>query len=156
MSFLTELRQRKVIRAGIAYVVGSWLIAQIADLVADNFLAPVWVMQMIITLLVVGLPVSLTLAWVFDLTPDGIIRAQDDDTSQPALSSMLTYSLVGGMVAVVAVVLYLVWPPPPTAGNSIAILPFANDSAAEENAEFFAEGMYDDLNYTTTLLLDHL
>jgi TolB-like protein len=54
------------------------------------------------------------------------------------------------MFAVVAVILYLIWPqtspPPPTAfDNSIAVLPFANDSAAEENAEFFAVGMHDEL-----------
>ena len=54
------------------------------------------------------------------------------------------------MFAVVAVILYLIWPqtspPPPTAfDNSIAVLPFANDSAAEEDAEFFAVGMHDEL-----------
>ncbi|RLA34304.1 MAG: hypothetical protein DRR11_03280 [Gammaproteobacteria bacterium] len=126
------------------------MFVQAADLVADNFNAPDRVMQMIITLLVVGLPVSLILAWMFDLTPDGIIRAQNDDTNQPALGNTLTYSLLGGMFAVVAVILYLIWPqtspPPPTAfDNSIAVLPFANDSAAEENAEFFAVGMHDEL-----------
>ena len=150
MSLFDELRRRKVIRVAIAYIIGAWVIAQVADLVADNFLAPVWVMQMIITLLVVGLPVALILSWLFDLTPGGFIRAQADDTNQPALSDTLTYSLVGGMVAVVAVILYLIWPqtpppPPPVDRNSIAVLPFANDSAAEENAEFFADGMHDEL-----------
>ncbi len=150
MSFFDELKRRKVFRVVIAYVVGAWVFAQVADLVAGNFLAPVWVMQMIITVLVVGLPISLVLAWAFDLTPEGIVRAQNDDTSQPALSNTQTFSLVGGMFAVVAVILYLIWPqtspPPPTAfDNSIAVLPFANDSAAEENAEFFAVGMHDEL-----------
>jgi hypothetical protein len=59
LSFFDELKRRKVFRVGIAYVVGAWLIAQVAALVAGSFLAPVWVMQMIITLLVVGLPISL-------------------------------------------------------------------------------------------------
>jgi len=150
LSFFDELKRRKVFRVVIAYVVGAWVFAQVADLVAGNFLAPVWVMQMIITVLVVGLPISLVLAWAFDLTPEGIVRAQNDDTSQPALSNTQTFSLVGGMFAVVAVILYLIWPqtspPPPTAfDNSIAVLPFANDSAAEENAEFFAVGMHDEL-----------
>ena len=150
MSLIDELKRRKVFRVGIAYVIGAWVFVQGADLVADNFNAPDWVMQMIIALMIVGLPVSLILSWVFDLTPDGFERTQDAETSQPALSNAQTYSLLGGMVAVVAMILYLIWPqtspPPPTAfDNSIAVLPFANDSVAEENAEFFASGMHDEL-----------
>jgi len=127
LSLFDELKRRKVFRVAIAYIIGAWVLVQAADLVADNFNAPDRVMQMIITLLVVGLPVSLVLAWMFDLTPAGIIRAQNDDTNLPALSNTLTYSLLGGMFAVVAVILYLIWPqtspPLPTAfDNSIAVL----------------------------------
>ena len=150
MSFLEEIKRRKVFRVGIGYIVGAWVFVQVADVVADNFNAPDRVMQMIIALLVVGLPISLILAWAFDITADGIVRAQDDDTSKPALSNTQTYSLLGGMFAVVAVILYLIWPQtspsPPTAfDNSIAVLPFANTSASEEDAEFFAVGMHDEL-----------
>ena len=145
-----ELKRRKVFRVVVAYVVGAWVIAQVADLVAETFLAPVWVMQMIVTLLIVGLPVSVILSWVFDLTPDGIVRSQDIDASRPTLGSVQTYSLVGGMFTVVAVILYLIWPQtsppiPEIFDNSIAVLPFANDSATEEDAEFFAVGMHDEL-----------
>jgi len=150
LSLFDELKRRKVFRVAIAYVIGAWVIAQAAALVADVVLAPAWVMQVILALLVLGLPVSLILSWVFDLTPDGIERAQDVDSSKPALSDKQTYGLLGGMFAVVAVILYLIWPqtsppPPVVAANSIAILPFANASAATENAEFFAEGMHDEL-----------
>jgi hypothetical protein len=68
MSFLNELKRRRVFRVAIGYAIAAWLVAQVAALVADSFLAPVWVMQMIITLLVVGLPISLILSWAFDLT----------------------------------------------------------------------------------------
>jgi len=150
LSLFDELKRRKVFRVVIGYIVGAWVIAQAADLVASIYLAPAWVMQMIFTVLVVGLPISLVLAWAFDLTPEGIIRAQNEDTNQPALSNTQTYSLLGGMFAVVAVILYLIWPqtsplPPTASDNSIAVLPFANTSASEENAEFFAVGMHDEL-----------
>ena len=88
MSLYDELKRRKVFRVGIAYVVGAWVIAQVADLIADTFLAPPWVMQMIVTLLVVGLPISIILSWVFDLTPGGVVRAQDVDSSKPALTDI--------------------------------------------------------------------
>jgi TolB-like protein len=151
LSLFDELKRRKVIRVGIAYVIAAWVLAQVADLVADTFLVPVWVMQMTLTLLALGLPISLIVSWAFDITPDGFKRSLDVDTSQPTLSSMLTFSFIGGTVAVAAVILYLVWPAPELNQvpiidrNSIAVLPFANDSATEEDAEFFAEGMHDEL-----------
>jgi len=150
LSFFDELKRRKVFRAAIAYVVGAWVLAQVADLVTDNFNAPDWVMQMIIAVLVVSFPVSLILAWVFDLTPHGLVRARDDETSQPALSDMQTYGVLGGMFASAVIILYLIWPQtspvvPVALDNSIAVLPFANDSIAEEDAEFFSVGMHDEL-----------
>jgi TolB-like protein len=150
LSFFDELKRRKVLRVAIAYVVGAWVFAQVADLIADNFNAPDQVMQSIIGLLVAGLPVSLILAWVFDLTAGGIVRSRDEDEDRPALSNAQTYSILGGMFAAAAAVLYLIWPLTTvpvgtTFENSIAVLPFANDSIAEENAEFFAVGMHDEL-----------
>ena len=149
MSLFEELKRRKLFRVVIAYVVGAWVFVQVADLVADNFNAPDWVMQIIIALLVVGLPISIILAWAFDITADGIKRSHDIDTSQPTLSSVQTFSLVGGMFAVVAVILYLIWPqisPPPStaAGNSIAVLPFVNVSSDTEQ-EYFSDGLADTL-----------
>ena len=150
MSFFDELKRRKVFRVGIAYAVGAWVFAQVAALVADVVFAPAWVMQVILAVLVLGLPVSLILSWAFDLTPDGIVRTQDEDSGKPTLSDTQTYSLVAGMFAMVAVILYLIWPqtspPSPTVfDNSIAVLPFASDSATEEDAEFFSDGMHDEL-----------
>ncbi len=150
MSLFSELNRRKVFRVAIGYVVAAWVIAQVADLVADTFLAPAWVMQMIVTLLVVGLPISIILSWVFDLTPDGIVRSLNVDTDKPALSEGQAYSMLGAMFAMVAAVLYLIWPqtslqPPEAEENSIAVLPFVNDSATAEDAEFFSEGMHDEL-----------
>jgi hypothetical protein len=87
------------------------VIAQVADLVADNFLAPTWVMQMIITLLIVGLPISLILSWVFDLTADGIERTDyGENESSLTASNKFILALVGGLVVAVAVTFYLTWP----------------------------------------------
>ena len=46
--FIEELRHRNVFRVAIAYIVAGWLLAQVADLAADAFKAPEWVMQMLI------------------------------------------------------------------------------------------------------------
>ena len=50
MSFFAELKRRNVFRVGIAYVVGSWLFAQVAELAADSFGTPDWFMKMLLTI----------------------------------------------------------------------------------------------------------
>lgn len=72
--FIEELRHRNVIRVGLAYIIVAWLFAQVADLAADAFTAPEWFMQMLIVVLLLGLPVALFLAWAFELTPDGVVK----------------------------------------------------------------------------------
>ena len=56
---IEELRHRNVFRVGIAYIIAGWVIAQVADLAAGAFNAPEWILQMIIILLLIGLPIAL-------------------------------------------------------------------------------------------------
>jgi len=77
-----ELKRRNVIKVGAAYVVLSWLLAQVADLAADTFSAPDWVMKMLVTLLALGLPLALLFAWAFELTPEGLKKEKDVDRSK--------------------------------------------------------------------------
>ena len=142
MSFFDELKRRKVFRVAIAYAIGAWVFAQVAALVADSFLAPVWVMQMIITLLVVGLPISLMLSWAFDLTADGIRRTDDGEvTGSLLVSSKLILILVSGLFIAVAVTLYVTWP---RGDRSIAVLPFEDISPGGDQA-YFGNGIADEL-----------
>jgi TolB-like protein len=142
LSFFDELKRRKVFRVGIAYVVAAWVIAQVAALVAGSFLAPVWVMQMIITLLVVGLPISLAFSWAFDLTADGIRRSDYGDvTGRLVVSNKLILILVSGLFITVAVTLYVTWP---RGDRSIAVLPFEDISPGGDQA-YFGNGIADEL-----------
>jgi hypothetical protein len=69
-----ELRRRHVLRAGIFYALVAWVLAQVADLVLDNFNGPKWVIQSFLFLLAAGFPVALIIAWAFELTPRGFRR----------------------------------------------------------------------------------
>jgi TolB-like protein/Tfp pilus assembly protein PilF len=81
MSFMHELKRRKVIRVAVAYVIVAWLIAQVTELALDSFAAPVWVIKTVLFLLVVGFPLALIFAWAFELTPKGI--KLDKDIAKP-------------------------------------------------------------------------
>ena len=70
MSLISELKRRHVMQVGIAYSVMAWGVAQVADLVLDNYGAATWIMQVILAALGIGFPVALVLSWIFDLRWD--------------------------------------------------------------------------------------
>src|SRR5213080_2946092 len=72
--FFEELKRRKVYRVAIAYVVGSWALAQGLAQVLPVFDISNSAIRGVIALLLVGFPIALVLAWMFDLTPTGIER----------------------------------------------------------------------------------
>src|SRR6059058_3091526 len=76
-NFLNELKRRNVIRATGLYLVGAWLLTQVASTVLPMFGAPDWLPRTIVSLLAIGFIPALIFSWVFELTPQGLKR--DDD-----------------------------------------------------------------------------
>jgi TolB-like protein len=72
--FVAELKRRNVIRMAGLYLVGAWLVTQVAGTLLPVFEAPAWVMKTLVGLLAVGFVPALIFAWVFELTPEGIKR----------------------------------------------------------------------------------
>jgi len=77
VSFLAELKRRNVIRMAGLYLVGAWLIVQVAATLLPVFEAPPWVMKTLVALLAVGFAPTLVFSWLFELTPQGIKRDQE-------------------------------------------------------------------------------
>lgn len=77
MTILEELKRRNVFRVAVAYTVGAWFIAQIADLVLNNIGAPDWVIQALFLLLAIGFAAALIISWAYEITPEGIKRERD-------------------------------------------------------------------------------
>ncbi len=149
----------------MAYLAASWLILQVIDLVIENVAAPPWVMQFILAGTAIGFPIVLAFAWAFELTPDGVKRERDVDRSQSItrvtgrrLNRVITVVLViaVGLLLVDKFLLRSTAPvqmaeesaPAEVEGNSsrrsVAVLPFANRSNAEDDA-FFVDGIHDDI-----------
>ncbi len=82
MTLFAELKRRNVFRVGIAYVVVSWLVLQVCDVVLNNIEAPDWVFQVVMLLLAIGFPISLVFAWAFEMTPEGLKREHEVDRSK--------------------------------------------------------------------------
>ena len=77
MSFLGEIKRRKVFQVAAVYAVMAWLIIQIVDVIGEPLSLPDWLDTVVIILLAVGFPIAVILAWAFDLTPQGIKAASD-------------------------------------------------------------------------------
>jgi adenylate cyclase len=87
MSFIAELRRRNVIRMAGLYLVGAWLVTQVAGTILPMFDAPDWVARTVVVLLAIGFIPALIISWVFELTPDGLRREDDAAPVEPMDSS---------------------------------------------------------------------
>ncbi len=155
MSLFAELQRRKVFKVGAAYLVVAWLAVQAASIGFPAFDAPPWALRIFILVALLGFPIAVVMAWVFDITPEGV--KLDTNTSgskrlfaaaillvalalgwyfygQPAFRKGDMASTHGSAVAEVVA----------APQKSIAVLPFLNLSA-DPNQEFFSEGIAEEL-----------
>jgi TolB-like protein/Tfp pilus assembly protein PilF len=151
-NLFAELKRRNVYKVAIAYAVVAWLLIQIATQVLPFFEIPNWAVRLVVLLLVIGFPVALILAWAFEITPEGIKRAEDVDLSQSITrrtGRKLDFLIIAVLLLVIAVFAYQrFWPSQKvtvaTPEKSIAVLPFENRSRDPDNA-YFADGIQDEI-----------
>ena len=83
-NFFAELKRRNVYKVAVAYIVAGWALSQGIAQVFPVFDVPNWVIRSIVVLIILGLPVALVLAWMFEMTPEGIKRTETADAMPEA------------------------------------------------------------------------
>jgi hypothetical protein len=81
--FFGELKRRSVYRVAIAYAFAGWALAQGIAQVLPVFDAPTWVVRAMMVVIALGFPIVLVLAWLFDITSEGIKRTADISPDEP-------------------------------------------------------------------------
>lgn len=95
MSFLGEIKRRRVFQVAAVYAVVAWLLVQVVTSVEEPLNLPDWVDAFVIVLLSIGFPVAIILSWAFDMTPDGILPAgKAEHGSATSRSSATTFTYV--------------------------------------------------------------
>jgi hypothetical protein len=153
-NIFTELKRRNVYRAAVAYGVVAWFLTQLTTQVFPFFEIPNSAVRFVVVALAVGFPIAMLLSWLYELTPEGIVRTEDLHPAQArsiqrATGRILDFIIIGALLLVIAMLIVGRLPFYRQTGESIsqksiAVLPFSNLSKEQENA-FFADGMQDEI-----------
>jgi branched-chain amino acid transport system substrate-binding protein len=112
-SLFEELKQRNVFRIGAMYLVAGWILLQFGEVMIDIMALPLWMGRALVVLLALGFPFVVLLAWVFDVSTRGLIRAESDDASEidrSKASRVIDMSIMVVLVIGIGVSFYFLQP----------------------------------------------
>lgn len=151
MAFLAEIQRRRVGKVAVGYGAVSWAVTEGCSVVFPALHVPEWAMTFLVIFLMVGFPIAMVLAWIFDVGPDGIHRTEPlPGESAPA--TRVRQRAAFGIVVLVCMaglgyLLYERGVGRANAGqphNSIAVMPFTNLSG-DPTKDYFSDGMSEEL-----------
>ncbi|NNJ89146.1 MAG: hypothetical protein HKP53_07075, partial [Eudoraea sp.] len=163
--FITELQRRNVFKATLAYLAVAWVIVQIASVVFPAFNAPDSFIKILIYLLGIGLIFWIAFSWIYDLTPTGIQKTDENpmDLETAELNNRRLNKVIvsAGIAAILLLISISFW-----AGSSwnrqggstlvtkLAVLPFTMNSEQTEDAYInngLTEALIDELSKVEAL-----
>ena len=156
MTLFEELKRRKVFRVAGTYAVVAWILMQIGEVTFPALKIPEWVMSTLVVLLLSGFPIAIIFAWIFDKTPEGLIKTKGEvvnsDDDREWYTKKRTYFTVIGILSGFIIGIY----GPQILNNEtnqtklkdgiqkLAILPFSNIRPNEET-DFLGYALSDEI-----------
>jgi serine/threonine-protein kinase len=156
--FLAELKRRHVYRVAIAYGVVAWLLIQVATQVFPFFEIPNWIVRLVVMVTILGFPVALIISWAFEMTPEGLKRADEVAPNEcvPRWSTRRFVALIVSVAILAAGVplvhlsrskpsfLSRVTAASALSQKSVAVLPLLNESGGPHD-DYFSDGLSEEL-----------
>ena len=147
--FWQELKRRRVVHVITIYASASFVLIELVNNLIEPLNLPDKLATILVVILAVGFPLAIILAWIYDLTPEGIEKTTtveetegDEPTKVPnawkianyvsflLIAGLLTFNIVGGTKGL-------------KAGDiqSLVVLPF-NNFTGDDELEYFVYGMH--------------
>ena len=142
--FFKEIQRRKVYRVAAVYIIADGGIIQLASAAFPVWELPNWALRLVIVFLLIGFPISLILAWAYDVAPQRIRATPTVAVGMHRRRNVIMLVVTGVIVSAVAGFFLLPRASARKIDKSIAVLPFENLSDDKENA-YFADGIQDDI-----------
>jgi TolB-like protein len=163
--YLNELQRRHVVKAGVAYLVIAWLIVQVLSILIPAFDLGQSLLKITITILSIGFPIWVIIAWIYDFTPQGIKKTEDmvfDAKGSAKKNVRLNRVIIGALsIALILLIVNQVRMTEtleeqvmkasilPDFTSSIAVLAF-KDMSPNKDQEYFSDGISEEiLNHLT-------
>jgi TolB-like protein/Flp pilus assembly protein TadD len=150
MAFFAELKRRRVGKVAIAYGAIAWAVTEASSVVVPALYLPEWLVTAIVVFLMVGFPVAMILAWIFDVGPQGIERTEPIADAPPSMRLRLRMAYAAVVLLLMAGLGYLLYERgfgrahANEPHSSIAVLPFTNLSG-DASRDYFSDGMSEEL-----------
>lgn len=112
--FIQELRRRRVLRVAVVYATTAFIILQIGEIFVEPFNLPGWTLRLVTFILVLGFPLALGLAWVYNITEEGLLRTTSADSPSDeefgeGESVTATAVRIGLLIVVLAGIGWVTW-----------------------------------------------
>ncbi len=171
MNFFAELKRRNVFKVAASYAIVAWIVLQVADTTFPALNIPAWVLSLLTVLFLLGFPLTLFLAWAYEMTPEGIKPTIDvpvETSIRAQTGQKMNYLVVGGLAVLLLLVVLdsyvlndavetnpviaagdvsatqVAAPAVAVAEKTIAVLPFVNLSSDAEQ-EYFSDGLSEEI-----------
>ena len=150
MAFFAELKRRRVGKVAIAYGAIAWAVTEASSVVVPALHLPEWLVTAIVVFLLVGFPVAMVLAWIFDVGPQGIERTEPIADAPASMRVRLRMAYAAVVLLLMAGLGYLLYErgfgraQANEPHSSIAVLPFTNLSG-DASRDYFSDGMSEEL-----------
>lgn len=130
VTLLSQLKDRKVLRVAIAYIVVAWIVMQVGEVTFEALNLPTWALSLLVWFTLLGFPLALVLAWAYEITPGGIVRDFDGHLDNPYVPDAF------GDIGTVAQRAEM--------KPSIAVLMF-EDMSLNKDQDYFCEGIAEEI-----------
>ena len=104
LHFIEELKRRNVGRVAVLYVVVSYVVLEVFEMFFHLLEMPPWTGRAAVLIAVLGFPITLLIAWAYEITPEGL-KPTDEVPAKQSIGRQTGKRLDRAIVALMAIAL---------------------------------------------------